>query len=197
LRKTRKKVKPSRYANGEPVTQDRMEDEEWYPYYSSLMECMMGDEFSFSAIKGPQRVVDLWHGEWDEFKDLPAHKDRFPSDEQVLRWAVLQVERHNCLYNGPRMIDAFRRGYAGLAERLKDWTDDDIAIFEVAAEEKKTGNPEFYKVVDVEGGLPPNKSWIYGGRSELLTHVTRVLNGFVDFGILEYNEDEGQYRWRE
>ena len=157
----------------------------------------MGDEFTFSTIDDPQRIVDLWHKEWDEFKDLPAHKDRFPSDEQVLRWAVFQVERHNCTYNSPFMVDVFRQSYAGLAERLKDWTDSDIALFEIAVEEKKTGNPEFYKVVDVKGGLAKNKGWIYGGPSELLTHVTRVLSEFVDFGILECNDDEGQYRWRE
>lgn len=147
-----------RYDNGEPIIKDRMEDEEWYSYYQTLIEIVLGEEFTFSLIDDPGRLVELFHKDWEEFKD----KHVFPSEEQILRWSVLLTERHNNTYNSHAMIRAFRNEYAGLKESLRDWTDWDIVMLEIVTLEKKTGSPEFFKDVDVEGGLVKNKFWIYG-----------------------------------
>ena len=181
------------YPNGEPITKDRMEDEDWYGYYQEVMEYACSEEFSFCEINNPGRLVDLFFEDWKSFKDKV--QDTFPSQETVTRWAVFLAERHNNTYNHTKIIKAFRSDYAELSERLKDWTDWDVAMLEIALTERKTGFKEFFKDVSVTGGLPKNKFWIYTQDNPLTMHVGRVLHGLTSFGILECHEDEAQWRW--
>lgn len=180
------------YDNGEPVTKDTMEEESWYGFYSSLIEKSMHPDYQFCAIDGPGKLVKLFNKEWHEFKD--EYKD-FPSEEQILRWAVLLTERHNNVFNNPKIIKAYREEYSDLKRSFKDWDGWDVLMYEIAVIEKGTGTKEFYKDVDVKGGLPKNKGWIYTD-NELSRHVSAFIEGFVTLGILE-ERDGPQYRWKE
>lgn len=182
------------YDNGEPVLKTRMEDEEWYGYYQSLLEIITGEQFSFTAINDPSILVNLFNEDWKGFRDNKHYRGSFPTDEQILRWSVLLVERHNNVYNSPKIIKAYRSRYAELETRLSDWTDWDVASLEVALVEKKTGFPEFFKDVK-KGGLPKNKFWIYDSENPLTKHITHIIDGLVTLGILELHDDEPQWRW--
>jgi len=92
-----------RYANGEPILKNSIEEEDWYIYYQDLIEASMSSEFTFCAIKDPGTIIELFNKEWEEFRHLEHYKD-FPSEERILRWAVLLTERHNNYYNHPKMI---------------------------------------------------------------------------------------------
>jgi hypothetical protein len=85
LKKTKKKI--VRYANGEIVVKDRIEDEDWYGEYSCLMEWHnMGDN-----------VEDLYQKYLKDYKRI--FKKECTNKEQILRWSVVLVERMaNWLY---------------------------------------------------------------------------------------------------
>jgi len=183
------------YDNGEPILKTRMEDESWYPYYSSLLEIVTGEIFTYSTIDDPGVLVELFNKEWGSFRENKHYKDTFPTNEQLLRWVVFVAERHNHVYNCPKLIKAHRKTYLELSITLKDWTDWDIAMLEIAILERKTGYKEYFKEVNIGGGLPKNKFWIYDNKNEMSNHIVRVLKGLTHVGILEQHEDELQWRW--
>jgi len=185
------------YDNGETILKASIEQEDWYNFYHDLMEITCYTEFEFSYIDDPDRLVVLFDGEYGSLKDNKHYKNCFPSKEQVLRWAVLLAERHNNAYNCPDIVNPWREEYSSLKETLKDWTDIDIAMLEIALVAKKTGFPEFFKDVK-KGGLPKNKFWIYNNDNPLSIEIIRLLEGLTTFGILEQNPDseESQWRWK-
>lgn len=175
------------YDNGEPILKKRMEEEDWYGYYQSLIEVTMNEEFTFCIIEDLGVIIELFHKEWEEYRHLKHYKD-FPSEERILRWTVLLTERHNS-----GMIKAYREEYADLKE-MEDWTDWDEVMLKIALIEKNSGVPEFFKDV-VEGSLNKNKNWIYT-KNELSRHIGRLLQGFTDLDILERHKDEPQWKWK-
>ena len=72
-----------RYDNGELVKKPRMEEEPWYPDYQRLIEM---------ATRGPvldvEQLREVFLADYEEVMNKP-----YADPEQVLRWAVLQVER--------------------------------------------------------------------------------------------------------
>lgn len=66
-----------RYENGDIVTQDRIEDEAWYPYYQDLMEIAVREKVDDCDLLAKK----FW--ERNQEADL--------SEERVLRWAVLHA----------------------------------------------------------------------------------------------------------
>jgi len=67
------------YDNGEEITKDRIQDEEWYPDYQSTLEAIVfGDETDVLTL-------------FEVAKEYALIQDA--SDEQVLRWCVLHAER--------------------------------------------------------------------------------------------------------
>jgi len=74
-----------RYANGEPVTKERMESEDWYPNFQSLMEIPVPDK--------PTTVSEIMGAFEKEY--LKIFETEYPDKEQLLRWSVLVSERHN------------------------------------------------------------------------------------------------------
>lgn len=181
------------YPNGEQITKDRIEDEDWYGYYQNLMEIATSSVFSFCPIDNPGILVQLFFEEWKSL--IGNFHDNLPSEEEVTRWAVFLAERHNGTYDSPPIKKAYRSDYAELSERLKDWTDWDEAVLEIALTEIKTGFKEFFKDVSVKGGLPKNKFWIYDSANPMTIHLERVLQGLTTFGILEVHKEEAQWRW--
>ncbi len=74
-----------RYDNGEIVTKERMEDEEWYgSYYQPFLEFAMGE---FPEVhKMYEGAIKFFHDIFDE--DLSEF-----NKQRILRWCVLHVER--------------------------------------------------------------------------------------------------------
>lgn len=182
------------YDNGEPILKDSIEEEDWYNFYHEVLEITCSAEFTFSTIDDPSRLVDLFDEEWGILRDNKNYINNFPSNEQILRWAVLFAERHNHTYNCPDLVNLWREEYLSLKESLKDWTDTDIAMLEIALIAKKTGFPEFFKDVK-KGGLIKNKFWIYDNGNPLTIEIMRILTGLEKFGILKLHPEESQYRW--
>jgi len=69
------------YDNGEPILEERIEDEEWYPEYQALI----------MLSNGCENVYGLYHVFLTDYKETQGKE--FPNKEQALRWAVLHVER--------------------------------------------------------------------------------------------------------
>ena len=75
------KKKNLRYANGEIIKKDRIEDEDWYDEYQSLIEWhSLGDG-----------VENLYQKYLKDYKYI--FKKECPNKEQILRWSVMLVER--------------------------------------------------------------------------------------------------------
>jgi hypothetical protein len=75
-----------RYDNGEIVTKDRMEDEEWYPnYYQPFLE------FSLGGISDD--VGETYENALEFFKDFYGEELSEENKARFLRWCVLLVER--------------------------------------------------------------------------------------------------------
>jgi hypothetical protein len=182
------------YDNGEPILKDNIEDEAWYSFYHMLSEITCDAEFTFLYIEDPNRLVDLFNVKFGALRKSKHYKNTFPSDDQILRWAVLSAERHNHTYNCPDLIKPWREEYLPLKVSLKVWTDIDIAMLEIALIAKKTGFPEFFKDLK-KGGLIKNKFWIYNNGNPLSVEVRRILNGLTSFGIIQLHSKESQYRW--
>lgn len=74
-----------RYDNGELITKERMQDEEWYSDYQDLLE------FAFGSADN----VDALYVEYIEFHKKVFKEDLSDKDkERILRWCVILVERH-------------------------------------------------------------------------------------------------------
>ena len=74
-----------RYDNGELVTKDRMEDEEWYySYYQPFLELALGS----------YNDVDMLYEETIQFfRDMFEEELSDNVKSRLLRWCVLNVER--------------------------------------------------------------------------------------------------------
>ena len=74
-----------RYDNGELVTKDRMEDEEWYgSYYQPFLEFALG---SFADVdKMYEETIQF-------FKDMFEEELSEENKSRILRYCVLHVER--------------------------------------------------------------------------------------------------------
>lgn len=73
------------YDNGEPEVEKRMEDELWYSDYQSLLE--------LSLSQKEITIEGLMDSFLKEFKEI--FNKEYENKEQLLRWCVLIVERHN------------------------------------------------------------------------------------------------------
>jgi hypothetical protein len=74
-----------RYDNGELVTKDRMEDEEWYgQYYQPFLEYIMDLPNDVDEIY--EKSIKMFKNDFDE--DLSKE-----NKEKILRWCTFQVER--------------------------------------------------------------------------------------------------------
>lgn len=74
----------SLYDNGETQTCSRMEEEEWYPDYQTLLE--------ISCIDEEYSVEELMKWFTDGYKDIFGID--YSNQERLLRWCVLLTERH-------------------------------------------------------------------------------------------------------
>jgi hypothetical protein len=77
---------PIHYDNGEPVTKGRMEDEDWYPHYQTLMEMNLTPP----GEKAPsiEELMDMF-----ERDHQATFGKAYPDKERLLRWCVFQRER--------------------------------------------------------------------------------------------------------
>ncbi len=74
-----------RYDNGELVTKERMQDEEWYyTYYQPFLEFALG---------GVDDVGMLYEEAILFFKDIFEEELSEENKSRILRWCVLYVER--------------------------------------------------------------------------------------------------------
>lgn len=186
-------MKKSYYDNGEEKKKKKIKDEDWYGYYEELIEISMSECFTFEDIKDPKKLVDLFNKGWAK---IPKRED-FPTEEQLLRWAVLISERHNNTYCCPLIINSFREDYKALSKTMKDWTDWDVVKLEIAIVEKEFKSPERYRQVKERGGLPKNKIWIYDKNNTLTKHIDNLIVGFTKIGIFEQHPEECQWRWKQ
>lgn len=75
-----------RYENGEPVTKARMEDEDWYPNYQTLMEL----NFPSPGEKAPS-IEELMAAFEKDYQ--ATFGKAYPNKERLLRWCVFLHER--------------------------------------------------------------------------------------------------------
>jgi len=74
-----------RYDNGELVTKERMQDEEWYyTYYQPFLEFALG---SYGDIDR------LYEETIQFFKDIFEEELSDENKSKILRWCVLYIER--------------------------------------------------------------------------------------------------------
>lgn len=71
----------SMYDNGEPVIEEQIEDERWYPDYQALI----------MLSSGCDNVYGLYHVFLTDYRE--THGEEFEDKERALRWAVLHAER--------------------------------------------------------------------------------------------------------
>lgn len=83
------------HQNGEPKLFDRMEDEEWYRDYQSLLEWSISDE-KYTI----EELMNLFDKDYEEI-----FGKRFENREQLLRWCTFLTERHN------NFLWAIEKGY--------------------------------------------------------------------------------------
>ena len=96
----------NRYDNGEPITKERIQDEEWYPDYQEVI-------LEFVNLEGPGTTVSL---SYDSF--VEKHPGMTSEQKtQVLRWIVLHVERHKTLPPRQELIDGYAYYRANSAEK--------------------------------------------------------------------------------
>ena len=69
-----------KYHNGEPIIKSRMEYEDWYNDFSTLLEWGMGQLDS-------KRIVQLFQ---KDYKEIFGKK--YQNEEQLYRWAECSVE---------------------------------------------------------------------------------------------------------
>ena len=81
-----------RYDNGELVTKDRIQDEEWYPDYQEVMQFICENP-SKSVEEVYEYFVGRTHGL--SFAEEPLAYGRF------LRWIVLHIERNKRFLDAP------------------------------------------------------------------------------------------------
>lgn len=82
-----------RYDNGELITKQRMEDEEWYySLYQPFLEFMM----SFYKRRDVS-VEEVFEGYKDFYLQLDGEKFPNQEEDRLLRWSVLHCERHNSM----------------------------------------------------------------------------------------------------
>lgn len=67
------------YANGEPVTKERIQDESWYPDYQSLMQMIAYGEF--------ETEEDFLKAYEDDYKSIFKRDPTPEQHEQFKRWA--------------------------------------------------------------------------------------------------------------
>lgn len=67
-----------RYDNGEPITKNRIEDEDWYGEYQAVMEFAVGGVLDLDKLYN--QVLDFLEPDNEKAK-------------QILRWCVLHIER--------------------------------------------------------------------------------------------------------
>jgi hypothetical protein len=76
------------YDNGEVITEERMEDETWYPAYQAFLHATMGCP---PVIK---EIMDAAVKDYlDRFDLTPLSIPSNETQAQFLRWAVLAAER--------------------------------------------------------------------------------------------------------
>lgn len=94
-----------RYANGEKITAERIEDESWYyNLYQPFLEFMM----SFNQRRDVS-VEEIYEG-FIEF--LKSNFDFIPNehdDAKILRWSVLHCERHNSMPTFEEIEEHFKK----------------------------------------------------------------------------------------
>jgi hypothetical protein len=74
-----------RYPNGELVTKERMQDEDWYySYYQPFLE------FALGCMPDVDSMYEETIGFFKDFFDEELSKE---NKERILRWCVLHVER--------------------------------------------------------------------------------------------------------
>lgn len=74
-----------RYYNGELVTKNRMEDEDWYSsYYQPFLEFALGSYFD---------VDKMYEEALQFFRDFFDEELSDENKSRILRWCVLHVER--------------------------------------------------------------------------------------------------------
>lgn len=78
------------YDNGEPVTKGRMEDEDWYPHYQTLIELNLTPP----GEKAPsiEELLILFEHDYQI-----TFGKTYPDKERLLRWCVFQHERMSSL----------------------------------------------------------------------------------------------------
>lgn len=92
-----------RYNNGEIITKNRMEDEEWYGrYYQPFLTFATGDAST--------NVDELYEGAIKFFDDMFEESVSDEVKEKLLRWSVLHVERMSAQTFGQTYRDEVSNG---------------------------------------------------------------------------------------
>jgi len=92
-----------RYSNGEIITKERIEDEDWY--YSSYQLFL---EFMMSFYKRRDiTVCEIFEGYKRFLKE--TFNEEIKNEEQILRWAVLHCERHNAMPSVEELEEEFSK----------------------------------------------------------------------------------------
>lgn len=80
-----------------------------------------------------------------------------------------------------------------LKERLKDWVDFDIAMYELAV---VLG---IFKDYRIEGGTIWDHApkWVFWSRNPLGDKIGELLYKMVDDGLIEEDDEESRFRWAE
>ncbi len=73
-----------------------------------------------------------------------------------------------------------------LKEKLRDWTDLDIAMHELAI--------QVGMVDDRKGSFAKEYKWIYWSKNKYASALTEVLMKMVEVGVLEYDDDQVKIR---
>lgn len=76
------------YDNGEKITKERIQDEDWYPIYQAVLEII--------TYSKPSSLEEFYHLSSTEAK---SWKSFSYSDDRVLRWCVLHWERNRHFLN--------------------------------------------------------------------------------------------------
>lgn len=108
-------ITPVRYDNGELITKERMEDEDWYStLYQPFLEYAMGNATD---------VDTLYNGFIKFMEDIFDETLNKEDEHKVLTWSVLHVER---MENGNWLVDLTKFIHDCRSDKNTDYNDEQL-----------------------------------------------------------------------